>query len=282
MDRLRADLCRLARRLALEEIRLLLVGGYGILLKAEYIRANDLETVAPTFFPRATDDLDLLLTARVVADADRMAAVRDALRELGYVPVSGGEYYQWSRELEADDRPLSRVRIDLLGQIPDDESGMKITDRRMRPHGFEGLHAHPVVEAAVVHENPVHVDVCPEGTAGTVALPHPFNFLLLKLFALDDRKNDPDVDLGRHHAFDLYRVVAMLTEKEWREVSELRSRHAENDVVRRAGRLVGGLFSDLESVGSLRLREHIRRTGVDASTYPVEEFLADLQELMSD
>lgn len=282
MDPLRADLCRLARRLAPDNVSLLLVGGYGILLKAEYIRANDLETVAPTFFPRATDDLDLLLTAQVVADTDRMAAVRDALRELGYEPVTGGEYYQWSRDLEGDGGAASRVRIDLLGQIPEDQSGMKVSDRRMRPHGFEGLHAHPVVEATVVHEKPIHVDVCPEGSPGTVALPHPFSFLLLKLFALDDRKNDPDVDLGRHHAFDLYRLVAMLTREEWREVPELRSRHSENGVVRRAGRLVRRLFSDLESIGSIRLREHIRRTGVDASAYPVEEFLSDLHGLMSE
>lgn len=282
MDPLRSDLCRLARRLAPDDVRLLLVGGYGILLKADYIRANDLETVAPTFFPRATDDLDLLLSAQVVADADRMEAVRDALREFGYAPLTGGEYYQWSRDLEGDDGAWSRVRIDLLGQVPEEQSGMKITDRRMRPHDFEGLHAHPVVEAAVAHEKPTLIDVCPEGSAGTVALPHPFSFLLLKLFALDDRKNDPDVDLGRHHAFDLYRVVAMLTREEWREVSELRSRHSENDVVRRARRLVRMLFSDLESPGSIRLREHIRRTGVDVSAYPVEEFLADLHEIMSE
>lgn len=280
MDPLRADLCRLARRLATDDVPLLLVGGYGILLKADYIRTNDLETVAPTFFPRATDDLDVLLTAPVVADANRMAAVRDALRELGYEPMTGGEYYQWSRDLEGEGGTASRVRIDLLGQIPEQQAGMKVTDRRMRPEHFEGLHAHPVVEAAVAHKNPIHVDVCPEGSSGTVALPHPFNFLLLKLFALDDRKNDPDLDLGRHHAFDLYRVVAMLTRKEWREVPELRSRHSEYDVVRRAGRLVRRLFSDIESVGSIRLREHIRRTEVDASAYPVEEFLSDLHELM--
>lgn len=280
MDALRADLCRVARRVACEDVRLLLVGGYGILLKAEYIRANDIQTVAATLFPRATDDLDILLTARVVADTNRMEAVRDALRELGYEPVSGGEYYQWSRDLEAEDGSASRVRIDLLSQIPEDRSEVKITERRIRPHDFQGLHAHPLVEAAFAHENPTLLNVCPQPPAATVALPHPFSFLLLKLFAFDDRKDDPDVDHGRHHAFDLYRVMSMLTPEEWREVSELRIRYGDHEVVGRARRLVRNHFSDPETIGSLRLREHARRSAIDLSVYPVDEFLGDLQELI--
>lgn len=280
MDALRTDLCRLTRRLDPDDVRLLLVGGYGLLLKAEYIRTHDLETVDTPSFPRATDDLDLLLGARVVADADRMDAVREALQELGYEPVTGGEYYQWSRDLDVEDSSASRVRIDLLGQIPDDRSGVKITERRIRPHDFEGLHAHPVPEAAFIHEQTMLLDVCPDPPSGKVALPHPFSFFLLKLYALDDRKDDPDVDHGRHHAFDLYRVVAMLTPEEWREVSELRTRHGDHEVVRRARRLVRSLFSDREAVGSLRLREHIQRSDVDVWVYPVDEFLEDVRELM--
>lgn len=54
MDPLRADLCRLARELASSDVRLALVGGYGLLVKAEYIRKNQLETVGTAGFPRAT------------------------------------------------------------------------------------------------------------------------------------------------------------------------------------------------------------------------------------
>lgn len=280
MDPLRTDLCRLCRRVASEDVRLLLVGGYGILLKAEQIRANHLETVAPTLFPRATDDLDLLLTSRVVADIGSMEALRASLRELGYEPVTGGEFYQWFRELEAEEGAASRVRIDLLGQIPEDRSGVKHTERRIRPHDFQGLHAHPVVEAAFAHQKPTLLDVCPGPPPGTVAIPHPFSFLLLKLFAFHDRRDDPDVDRGRHHAFDLYRIVSMMTPEEWREVAELRARHGDHAVVRRARRLVREHFADSEAVGSLRLREHVRRSAVDVAAYPVDEFLGDLQELM--
>ena len=280
MDPLRFDLCRLSRRLASADVRLLLVGGYGILLKAEYVRGNQLDTVAPTLFPRATDDLDVLLTGQIVADVDSMEALRASLRELGYEPVTGGVYYQWFRGLEAEEGPGTRVRIDLLGQIPEDRSAVRLTERRMRPHDFQGLHAHPVVEAAFVHEKVTLHDVCPDPPAARVAIPHPFSFLLLKLFAFDDRRNDPDVDRGRHHAFDLYRVVSMVTAEEWREVSELRSRHGDHAVVRRARRVVRMYFSDPEALGSLRLREHARRSAVDLSTYSVDEFLGDLQELM--
>lgn len=178
MDPLRVDLCRLTRRLD-------------------------------------PDDVRLLLGARVVADADRMDAVRAALEELGYQPVAGGEYYQWSRDLDVEGDTASRVRIDLLGQIPDDRSGVKITERRIRPHDFEGLHAHPVAEAAFIHEKTIPLDVCREPPSG--------------------------------------------------EVSDLRARHENHEVVRRGRRLVRSLFSDHEAVGSLRLREHIQRADIDVS-----------------
>lgn len=279
MDPLREDLCRLARRLASWDVRLFLVGGYGLLLKAEYIRANDLRTVAPLAFPRATDDLDVLLTARIVTDSGLMGAVRDTLRSLDYEPVAGREFYQWSRPAD-EENGSPGVRVDLLGQIPEDQSGMKIGERRMRPYQFEGLHANPVEEAAFVHERSTAVDVCPDGSPGTVELPHPFNYLLLKLYAFDDRKEDPHVDYGRHHAFDLYRIVAMLTPKEWEEIPESRSRHADTEVVRRARRMVRELFEDRDQLGAVRLREHIRSGELDDSNYPVDEFLGDLQELL--
>lgn len=150
----------------------------------------------------------------------------------------------------------------------------------MRPHGFTGLHAHPVKEAEFIQERSLTIDVCGDGKSGRVEIPHPFNYLLLKLYAFDDRKEDEDVDYGRHHAFDLYRIVAMLTENEWDEVQSLRRRHSGSGVVRRATAIVEKSFSGEEQIGALRVREHVRAAGVETTPYPVPKFLSDLGELL--
>ena len=43
-------------------------------------------------------------------------------------------------------------------------------------------------------------------------------YILMKLFAFRGRKDDPAKGMAQHHALDLYRVVAMLTEDEMRAV----------------------------------------------------------------
>lgn len=278
-DPLRLDLCRLAAFLESSEVRLFVAGGYGLILKAEYLRENELRTVAPTPFPRATTDLDIFLSADVIADARKMSAVQEGLETMGYEPVPGRENYQWSRVVEFGGRDVT-VKFDVLGQIPRDTAGLSVRPRRMRPHGFTGLHAHPAEEAEFIHERSLAVEVCGEGKRGSVEIPHPFNYLLLKLYAFDDRKEDGDVDYGRHHAFDLYRIVAMLTEEEWDQVRDLRRRHADSGVVRRATAIVEEKFPDEDQIGAIRIREHVRRAGVDTTPYPVPEFLSDLRELM--
>lgn len=279
MDPLRHDLCRLTTRLERDGVRLWLAGGYGLLLKAEFVLRQGLETVAPTTFPRATQDLDLFLTANVVTSAESMAAVRDALRDLGYEPRAGGEFYQWSRRVDLGGREVT-VKVDLLGQVPEDRTRISLQDRRMRPREFKGLHAHPVEEAALIDVDSLRVPACDDPTGPSVELPHPFNYLLLKLFAFEDRRDDESADFGRHHAFDLYRIVAMLTRPEWDRVQELRREYAGRGVVETGVRIVSDRFTGRDQIGALRLREHVRRHGIDLREYPVEQFFEDLAELL--
>lgn len=84
-DPLREDLCRLAAFVESSDVRLFIAGGYGMILKAEFLRENGLRTIAPTSFPRATTDLDVFLSADVVADVRKMAAVRKGLERMRVV-----------------------------------------------------------------------------------------------------------------------------------------------------------------------------------------------------
>ena len=95
---------------------------------------------------------------------------------------------------------------------------------RVRPKAEKKgrLHAHDTPEAVGVEDEPLFVPVQGPRSTGeecqaVVCLPQAFSYALMKLFAFRDRKDDPDPrkDKGRHHALDLYAVVAMTTEPEY-------------------------------------------------------------------
>ncbi len=90
----------------------------------------------------------------------------------------------------------------------------------------------------------------------SVRIPHPFTYLLMKLTAYRDRRNDPDKDLGRHHALDIFRIVAMLTESERDEVLERVRRFSENAQVRSCSQWVRSDFAHTTSEGMLAMRAH--------------------------
>jgi hypothetical protein len=45
-----------------------------------------------------------------------------------------------------------------------------------------------------------------------VAIPQAFSYAMMKLFAFRDRKDDAEKEFAQHHALDMYRIIAMLTE----------------------------------------------------------------------
>lgn len=155
-----------------------------------------------------------------------MQIVRDALDALGFIVVPEREYLQFERKVG----PAQVVKVDLLtaqlGELKSDP-GVRADSRRARPTSVKGgkLHAHPTDGALGLSaaSQPIQIGgTRSDGTEAqiTVRLPHPFSYLLMKLTAYRDRKNDAGKDLGRHHALDIYRIVAMLTELELAEVAQ--------------------------------------------------------------
>lgn len=78
----------------------------------------------------------------------------------------------------------------------------------------------------------------------------------MKLHALRDRKDDAEKDFGRHHALDLYTLVAMTTESEWNLALELSREHRQSRQVTEARDIIRSHFSTKASVGFIRMREH--------------------------
>src|SRR5690606_38103968 len=107
--------------------------------------------------------------------------------------------------------------------------------RRARPNSKirPQLHAHPTDGALGLEEASVTIEIdgtLSDGTSTSaqIRIPHPFTYLLMKLTAFRDRRNDQEKDLGRHHALDVFRIVAMMTEGDIDEFRHLGNHFASN------------------------------------------------------
>ena len=61
---------------------------------------------------------------------------------------------------------------------------------------------------------------------------------------------------ARHHALDLYRIVATLTKNEYDLVEKFVGQYRDNSTVTEVKQIIRQDFISAESLGSIRLREH--------------------------
>jgi hypothetical protein len=280
-DPLRKELQALARDLQARDVPLIVGGGYGLLLRTELIRSSDSRTLIPDLpTARSTEDLDIFLKAEVISNPDKTDPIREALDRRGYEPVA--KYFQFQREVDYLGS-ARKVKVDFLAApVPDELSEkVKADNVRLRPRGGKGLHAHVTPEALTVEESLITVDIGEGDESLAIYLPHPFSYLLLKLYALRDRLHDEGMSYGRHHAFDLYATIAMMTETEWEECLRLKQKHEDAPRLIEAHNIATNLFADTTAIGALRLREHIRSTGYDLSEEQLNVFLETLHEILN-
>lgn len=257
-------------------------GGYGIFLKREHVRTAGIRTLLSEWpEARSTNDLDLFLRPGLLIDSARLKPLSDALKRLGYKNVAGAEKYQFAKLGPAGDQQGS-VKVDLLTGPLSRFAGtkLKVDRRRVRPKPSIDLHAHPTDEAITLEQGLLTLTI--EGGTGSgilhyaqVFVPHPFTFAMMKLFAFRDRANDPNKELGRYHALDLYSVLAMTSEKEWIEACEFRDQFRRDPVAREASQIVREAFSSPVAPGTLRLRE----SPYYRDSLQLDGFLAALNDL---
>lgn len=211
--------------------------------------------------PRSTNDLDLFLRAEILIDSMKLKPLAEAIARLGYKAVPGAEKYQFIKPAPrgADD---GSVKLDILTgpQAQFRSTRVKVDARRVRPNPSVGIHAHPVDEAPTLEEGLLPLSLTGDLSSGMhlkseVFLPHPYTFLMMKLFAFKDRLNDPNKEFGRYHALDLYSIMATTSEEEWRGALLLRDQYRNQPFVLEAGHLVSENFSTLDRLGMIRMRE---------------------------
>lgn len=244
---------------------LLLAGGLGLYLKQRHLRAEGARTlIAWDALPRArtTQDIDLFLGAEVIADRDQVLRHRRAMDALGFSVVRGAEWLKFERGVAG-----TRVLLDVMvGPLGEHAASVRVKGARARPKdlpGEIGLHAFSAPDALGVEQDPLPIRVDGHRSDGveascTVRIPQAFAYMLMKLGALCDRIHDPDKNLGRHHAMDLYRVVGLLTREEYDTSMALADRFAVHPRVAFAARAVEDLFVPNDGLGRLRLLEYER------------------------
>jgi hypothetical protein len=265
-----------------KDIKLIIGGGFGVFLKINYVQQLGVRTLLQEWpEPRSTNDLDLFLRPALLIDSAKLKPLAEAIKRLDYQVVVGAEKYQFVRPgLRGMD--ASSVKIDILTgpQTCFQGTSVRVDARRARPNPSVGIHAHPVDGAPTLEERLLPVTLAGELSSGKpwqaeVFIPHPYSFLMMKLFAFRDRLNDADKEFGRYHALDLYMILATTTEEEWRVGLQLRERYKTQPFVLEAGHLVSQHFSTLNRLGMIRLRE----SPYYQPKLQLDEFMSALGEL---
>jgi len=218
----------------------------------------------------------------ILVSAERVRVLQQQIEQLQFAPVEGAEYFQWKRT----DAVGRHVKIDLLCGPIGEFSNQLYTNSlpRVRPKAPKKtlrFHAHQTEEAIELDTRAVAIVIegqCSDGTASTSTMhvPHPFTYMMMKLFAFDDRKDDEEKDVGRHHAMDLYRIVAMMLEEEYEDAVALGKSYQDDQRVKRAQRIVVDHFGTPTALGMLRLREH----QLFREELPLQEFSDVLREIL--
>jgi hypothetical protein len=261
LDILRTSQLELLWELRDSGISMIIGGGYGIFLKNAYVQEHQLRTLlAERPEARSTNDLDLFLRPELLIQPGKLKPLSEAIERLGYKVIETARKYQF---IKPDVTGTGGVKIDFLTGPRSCFKGTKARadERRVRPSPSVGLHAHPVDEAPALEQGLLPIKLSGLLSTGSVwecevFLPHPYSFLMMKLFAFRDRLADASKEFSRYHALDLYSIIATTTEEEWDSFSVFRKVLGDEPHVREAGVIVAEYFSAMNKMGMIRMREN--------------------------
>jgi hypothetical protein len=279
--RLSAHLLDLLHELRGQYLPLIIVGGFGLFLRREYIEQAGVQTlyeIVPE--PRATDDFDIVLKLKLLADRMRMQTLRAALEALKYEVVEKAEEYQFYIPGTASGSHRN-VKIDLLARDPEEgDPRLYRSGFRLKPSNRNSpLHAFKTPEAIAVEDGLQEVVIEGNRTTGDryrgpVFLPAAYALYLMKLFAFrDEEKKANELD-ARKHAMDIYSLSALLTIDEYDALPAFRERYSSHSVVVEASAIVQEYFGHRAAVGAVRLQEH--------PNFPARNQLPDFLDLLAD
>ena len=210
---------------------LILGGGFGIRVKQIYLKAQGLRTLVPSVpEARATQDLDFFLQMALFIQKERGGAIRTLLDRLAYQEYT--PKWQFGKPFDTA-KPDIKVKVDLLARTPLEGENVRMKRPRVGVGTGMEIHGRETPEAFAIEDMPFRVPLSgirPDGTEvnTSILVPHPYASLNMKVKAAHDwllmeRGARPRKDNAERHVFDVFMLIAMLTETELGESVELPS-----------------------------------------------------------
>lgn len=211
---------------------LILAGGFGMRLKQQDIIRKGSRTLIPMVPPaRATQDLDFFLRIEFFVHKERGRGIRELLHRLSYQ-----EYERkWKFSKSAGNSAQDEVKVDLLSRPPLEAEHVQVKAHRVGTGSDIGLHGYKTPEAFAVEDAPLLLRVpglCSDGTSveADVFVPNPYAWITMKVKAAHDwlrmeRGEIKPRPFREKHVFDVYVLVAMLSETELADSSMLAARY---------------------------------------------------------
>ena len=282
-DKMGETLVDLASRFQDNSIKLLVGGGYGIELRAKWVKTEELTTRFEELYPpRASDDIDVLLPLEVLVDPKKNKLIRKILEAMNYVPRPGAENFHFVHEKEREADQNLYPKIDLLAENPGDDSRVKIKSPRVRSRNASNtIHGRLTPEAINIDHESTKIEVETNTQEAVVYLPHPLPYGILKLYAIRDsiENSDKAREISQYHAFDLFMILGMMTEEDWQPRKEIVDSIRAHERFQEAQAIIRQYFDSLSSAGTIRLREFIQQQRPAVPEKRIEEFVNDLLDL---
>jgi hypothetical protein len=230
-----AELAAPFNRIGLKPV---ICGGLGIYLCFHKAQARDMI--------RVTNDIDLMLTESQVLEQARCRAIAEIITgELRYVVREGREHLHFMKD---DDMYLDILAPPIKG-FKRDDIRIKLVSSK--------LHGRVTEEACFIEDDLRTVSLDElllenETRYGLeVQVPSPTNFLLLKLFAFNDRdegeRHNPE--RAQAHASDVYRIIVLTSRADYIEGQRFLSRHKDSDIIQKAQSIVRNKFHAIGQTG---------------------------------
>ena len=282
-DFLLGSLFELAGSLKKYDIPLIVGGGLSLYIRTKFIKKKRSPRYPFHILQRSTKDIDMFLTSDIIVDHQKFEAVREVIENLNYSVKT--KYHQFYKEVEFA-KSRKEVVLDLLAEPPleEDKNKVKIKGYRIRPKDVENLHGYLTMESKGIYSNLIKVDEFVEDKNKTnfqnVYIPSSFDFIILKLHAFRDRKDDESSEFGRHHAYDIFTTITDMSEEDWEVAKSLIKKKDEDERIRPSQNIVEEFFSDEIFFGIIRLKENeiYKRNQMQFDKY-ISDFILDLKEL---
>lgn len=245
---------------------LILGGGFGIRVKQAYLKANNLRTLLPAVPEgRATQDLDFFLRMALFIQKERGEAIRRLLDRLAYEEHT--PKWQFGKPFDMA-TPAIRVKVDLLARTPLAGENVRVKAPRVGVGADSDIHGRETPEAFAVEDSPLRVPLSgirSDGiqTSASILVAHPYASLNMKVKAAHDwLKMEQGARVHKNnatrHVFDVYTLIAMLTEIELEEAAELATRYRSVPMAAEIRACAIELYGEEEAPGVAELRRQLR------------------------